>query len=88
MTTKKTYYPLTSPQREIWFDQMLHPPVPLYNVGGYVQINGAIDSAIFESAVNLLVQRHDALRTVFVLPGTSELPMQTALKDLPVTAGP
>ncbi|MCP5049406.1 MAG: hypothetical protein GY940_19710 [bacterium] len=77
-------YPLSSPQREIWFDQMLHPEVPLYNIGGYAQINGAIDPAIFESAVNMLVQRHEALRTVLV-PGTEEIPMQTFLEDLPVT---
>jgi hypothetical protein len=31
-------HPLNSPQREIWFDQMLHPDVPLYNFGGYVEV--------------------------------------------------
>lgn len=86
MKLKQTikYYSFSSPQREIWFGQMLHPEVPLYNVGGYVQINGAIDPVLFESAVNLLVQRHEALRTVLV-PGTEEIPMQTFLEDLPVT---
>ncbi|MCP5008138.1 MAG: hypothetical protein GY941_30005, partial [Planctomycetes bacterium] len=78
------HYPLSSPQREIWFDQMLYPSVPLYNVGGYVQINGAIDSKLFEQAMNYLVQRHDALRTVLI-HGTEEMPMQTFLEDLPVT---
>ena len=77
-------YPLTSPQREIWFDQMLHPSLPLYNVGGYMQIDGAVDPKLFEQAVNLLVQRHDALRTVLVL-SPEEMPMQTFLEDLPVT---
>jgi amino acid adenylation domain-containing protein/non-ribosomal peptide synthase protein (TIGR01720 family) len=78
------FYPLSSPQREIWFDQVLHPELPLYNVGGYVQINGAIDPALFESAVNLLVKRHEALRTV-VAPDPEEMPMQTFLEDLAVT---
>ncbi|MCP4985327.1 MAG: hypothetical protein GY928_04420, partial [Colwellia sp.] len=78
------YYPLSSPQREILFDQMLYPEVPLYNVGGYVQINGAIDCKVFDQAINYLVQRHDALRTVLV-PGTEEMPMQTFLEDLPIT---
>jgi hypothetical protein len=27
-------HPLTSPQREIWFDQMLHHDVSLSNIGG------------------------------------------------------
>jgi len=78
------HYPLSSPQREIWFDQMLHPSVPLYNVGGYVQINGAVDPKLFEQAINFLVQRHDTLRMVLV-PSTEEMPMQTFLEDLPVT---
>ncbi|MCP5003115.1 MAG: AMP-binding protein, partial [Planctomycetes bacterium] len=77
-------YPLSSPQRDIWFDQVMYPSVPLYNVGGYAQINGAINPVLFESAVNLLVQKHDALRTVLV-PSTEEMPMQTFLEDLPVT---
>ncbi|MEK8015654.1 MAG: condensation domain-containing protein, partial [Candidatus Parabeggiatoa sp.] len=76
-------YPLTSNQREIWFDQMLHPSLPLYNIGGYIQVDGAVDPKLFEQAFNLLVQRHDALRTVLV--PTSDMPMQTFLEDLPIT---
>jgi len=38
-------YPLTSVQREIWFDQTLHPDVPMYNIGGYVRIDGPVDPA-------------------------------------------
>ncbi|XCN72938.1 MAG: condensation domain-containing protein [Candidatus Electrothrix aestuarii] len=60
----RTLYPLTSSQREIWFDQMLHADIPLYNIGGYVQIPGPINPELFEQAVNLLVRKHDALRTV------------------------
>ncbi|MCP5006746.1 MAG: non-ribosomal peptide synthetase, partial [Planctomycetes bacterium] len=77
-------YPLSSPQREICFDQLLHPEVPLYNIVGYMQINGTIDPALFESAVNLLVKRHDTLR-IQLVSGTEEMPMQTFLEDLPVT---
>ena len=29
-------YPLTSSQREIWFDQTLHEHSSMYNIGGYV----------------------------------------------------
>jgi hypothetical protein len=59
-------FPLTSAQREVWFDQMLHPDIPLYNIGGYVHILGKLDTALFEQAVNLLVQQHEALRTVLL----------------------
>jgi len=81
--TQHRLYPLTSNQREICFDQMLHPSVPLYNIGGYLQIDGAVDPKLFEQAINFLVQRHDALRTVLV-QSTEEMPKQTFLEDLPV----
>ncbi len=81
---KLNYYPLSSPQREIWFDQRLNPELPQYNIGDYVQIDGPINAGLFETAVNLLVQRHDTLRTQLA-PDTDEVPMQIFLKDLPVT---
>ena len=58
--SKPTWYPLSTPQREIWFDQMLHDGLPLYNIGGYVDLPGRIDPTLFEQAVNLLVRRHDS----------------------------
>ncbi|MCK5877788.1 MAG: AMP-binding protein, partial [Candidatus Marithrix sp.] len=62
MTNKN--YPLSSPQREIWFDQMLHPDVPLYNIGGYVQIDGMIEPFVFEQALQQVIQENDALRII------------------------
>lgn len=57
-------YPLSSPQRDIWLNQLLHPDVPLYNIGGYVRIDGPIDPAIFVQAINQVMQDNDALRTL------------------------
>jgi non-ribosomal peptide synthetase component F len=78
-------HPLSSPQREIWFDQLLHPDLPLYNVGGYVQINGTLDHTVFEQAINRLIQRHDALRTVLVSESPDAVPQQAVLQELSVT---
>ncbi len=79
-------YPLTSSQREIWFDQMLHAEVPLYNIGGYVKIPGQIDPLLFEQAINLLVQKHDALRTVLTETKDEDgLPLQSFSEDLSVS---
>ena len=57
-------YPLSSNQREVWFDQLLHPNVPLYNIGGYVRIQGAIEPTIFEKALNQIIHENDALRII------------------------
>jgi len=81
----QTRYPLTSPQREIWFDQMLHETVQLYNIGGYVKILGRIDPTLFEQAINLLIQKHDALRIILTKVEDEEgLPLQTFRETLSV----
>ncbi len=49
-------FPLSSAQKEIWFDQLLHPDRPLYNIGGYVRIDGPMDVVLFERALNQLVE--------------------------------
>ena len=55
-------YPLASNQREIWFDQMLDPDLPSYNVGGYIELPFAVDLPRLRRAYEILTQRHDALR--------------------------
>lgn len=81
-------FPLSSAQREIWFDQMLHPDMPLYNVGGYLHIPGVINVELFAQAVQLLVQKHDALRTVLLEASDEDgLPLQTFVPLLAVDVG-
>ena len=73
-----TLYPLTSPQREIWFDQMLHEAIPINNIGGYVDIPCPVDPVLFEQAVNLLAEKHDTLRTILTREaGGDGIPQQT-----------
>ncbi len=71
----ETHYSLSSPQIDFWFDQMLHPDVPLYNIGGYVRIEGQINQAQFEHALNQVIAENDALR-IIIHEGES-LPAQT-----------
>jgi len=61
-------HPLTGPQRDIWIEQSIHPDVPLYNIGGYLSIDGPLDVQRFEQTVQMLVQRHDNLRTLLIAP--------------------
>jgi len=78
-------YPLTSPQREIWFDQLLHDGIPLYNIGGYAKLPGAIDPVLFEHAANLLVQKHDTLRLLLVQERDEDgIPLQTFADTLSI----
>ncbi len=85
-TTHPSHYPLTSSQREIWFEQQLHPELALYNVGGYINLPGTIDPALFQQAVNLLIRKHDNLR-IQLLAETDEdgVPYQQIPDTLEVT---
>jgi amino acid adenylation domain-containing protein/non-ribosomal peptide synthase protein (TIGR01720 family) len=59
-------YSLTSVQRVIWLDQKFGSESPVYNIGGYLEIQARIDREIFGSALDRLVAECDALRTVIV----------------------
>ena len=78
-------FPLTSAQREIWVSQALHGDAPVYKIGGYARIDGHIDAGLFERAVNLLIEKHDALRTVLVASGDeSGIPDQAIVETMTV----
>lgn len=82
------YHPLTSPQLDIWFDQLLHGDAPLYNIGGYMHLEGNLDVALFMQSAALLVQKFDVLRTVLSEQQSQDedaLPMQGYADTLPVT---
>ncbi|MDF0732882.1 amino acid adenylation domain-containing protein [Pseudomonas entomophila] len=70
-------YPLTSAQRDIWFDQLSRGDSPLYTIGGYVELTGALQPARLRQALEQLVAQHPALRTELVPgAGADGLPLQ------------
>jgi amino acid adenylation domain-containing protein len=76
---------LTSSQREIWFDQALRQRSSTYNIGGYMSIAGAVDPERFERAINLLIRKHDCLRTVLVYGRTEDaVPEQSFAAEMSV----
>ncbi|MFW3163443.1 syringopeptin non-ribosomal peptide synthetase SypA [Pseudomonas syringae pv. syringae] len=80
---------LTAAQRNIWLDQMTQGDSPLYNIGGYVEIDGPFDSGIFQRAVDLLIEKHDALRMVLLEERDEEgVPMQTFATSMPMLVTP
>ena len=55
-------YRLTSYQKDIWLEQCLYPGKPIYNLGGYLDIQGTINKDIFIRAVDILISENDSLR--------------------------
>ncbi|RML34065.1 Syringopeptin synthetase A [Pseudomonas syringae pv. atrofaciens] len=80
---------LTAAQRNIWLDQMTQGDSPLYNIGGYVEIEGPFDSGIFQRAVDLLIEKHDALRMVLLEERDEEgVPLQAFATSMPMPVTP
>jgi amino acid adenylation domain-containing protein len=57
---------LSRSQLMIWTGQQLNPGVPLYNMALRFDLQGDIEVEVFQSAFQALIDRCDAMRTVFV----------------------
>ncbi|WP_248749120.1 non-ribosomal peptide synthetase [Pseudomonas sp. MWU15-20650] len=74
-------FPLTAAQQDIWLDQLRVGDSPLYNIGGYVDFAGPILPERVQRAVELLVAKHDALRTQLHTDANG-MPRQTFANEL------
>lgn len=68
---KFTDGPTAANQHGLWFLHRLSPENSAYNVAFAARIHGALDVNHFREAVQILVDRHEALRTVYP-PDTGE----------------
>jgi hypothetical protein len=75
--------PLSFPQQRLWFFDRLAPGDPTYNACIAFRLRGALDIQALETAFRLVVERHEALRTVFVVTGNG--PVQRVLAQWRLT---
>ncbi|HEY2840984.1 MAG TPA: condensation domain-containing protein, partial [Pirellulales bacterium] len=57
--------PLSFAQQRLWFLDQLDPGSAAYNVATAVRLRGLLDAAVLEQALQVVVDRHEALRTTF-----------------------
>src|SRR5262245_10443990 len=57
--------PLSFAQERLWFINQLEPDSPGYNAPGAATIQGELDIERLEQAFNLIIARHENLRTIF-----------------------
>jgi len=74
--------PLSFAQERLWFLNELDPDSPAYNIAFTIHLSGDLDIDSLQSAVDLLVQRHEALRTRFL--SIDGRPHQEILTEQPV----
>ena len=58
--------PLSFAQQRLWFLHQLEPDNIAYNIAIAWRFTGNLDIAVLESCLNIIVQRHEILRTAFV----------------------
>jgi amino acid adenylation domain-containing protein len=59
--------PLSFAQQRLWFLDQLEPNSSLYNLPHAVRLSGALDIPALERSFNALVERHEILRTTFMV---------------------
>ncbi|MCX6316088.1 MAG: amino acid adenylation domain-containing protein [Bacteroidetes bacterium] len=64
---EKKYYVLSSAQRRMYFLDAISPGSTTYNVPIILRLRGALAYPLLERAFNKIIQRHESLRTSFVI---------------------
>jgi len=79
---KAMILPLSYAQERLWFLNQLEPDSPAYTLSVALQIEGDLDIHALEESLNALVQRHEALRTTFIV--TDGVPQQVIAPSLSI----
>ncbi|MCK0093500.1 non-ribosomal peptide synthase/polyketide synthase [Rhodococcus sp. F64268] len=78
--------PVSAAQRRLWFVNQLDPTSAAYNIPVAITLTGRLDVAALTSAVHDLLERHEALRTLF--PATADGPVQQILPAAQIDLDP
>jgi len=72
--------PLSSSQQRIWFLENLDESIRAYNIPLDFKISGPLDIQALNAAINVLISRHEAFRTLFL--DTMGEPVQKIIPEL------
>ncbi|MGH9823965.1 MAG: condensation domain-containing protein, partial [Blastocatellia bacterium] len=61
----RSQYPLSFSQQRLWFTEQMSGSSPLYVIPSAVRIEGALDLDALEQVLNIVMRRHEILRTSF-----------------------
>jgi len=61
----KEEWPLSFSQQSLWFYDQLTPQNSVYNVPNALKMKGVINTSLLQQTVDILMQRHEILRTTF-----------------------
>ncbi|BET96657.1 amino acid adenylation domain-containing protein [Xenorhabdus taiwanensis] len=79
------HYPLSFAQQRLWLIDQLTEGSPQYNCSGDFRMRESINIKAFETAVEALLERHEALRTHFKIVNNEPRQVISDSYDLPIT---
>lgn len=56
------YFPLTYPQKGIWYLEKMYPGTSIGNIAGTERIKEAVDYELLEKAINIFIAQNDGMR--------------------------
>ncbi|WP_157696343.1 non-ribosomal peptide synthetase, partial [Caballeronia temeraria] len=65
-SVRPAHLPLSFAQERLWFLEQLNPGQSTYHIPIALRLSGTLDVRAFQAALNVLVARHESLRTSFV----------------------
>jgi amino acid adenylation domain-containing protein/non-ribosomal peptide synthase protein (TIGR01720 family)/FkbM family methyltransferase len=77
-------FPASLGQRRLWFLQQLDPQSAAYNIAVTVRMKGALKVDVLQQALNLIVARHESLRTTFAEEEGSPVQVIFPQRELPL----
>jgi len=60
-------FPVSFAQQRLWFLDQLHPQSAAYNLFSTVRISVPLNIDALEQSLHMLIQRHEVMRTIFVM---------------------
>lgn len=65
VSNQKELYPLTHPEKRIWYLEKIYPNTSMHNIGGFVRIKGNINFGVLEKAINIFIKKNEGIRLQF-----------------------
>src|SRR5215217_2766269 len=77
-------YPLSFAQQRLWFLDQLEPGNPFYNLFVAFRLTGKLDMRALQLSLNEIVERHETLRTNFVVSNGQPRQVISENRDLTI----
>nr|MDQ2713687.1 amino acid adenylation domain-containing protein [Chloroflexota bacterium] len=84
MPTEVVVLPMSFAQQRLWFLDQMSPQNAAYNIPTTIHRNTTLDLEALQRSLQMIVQRHEVLRTAFALVDGQPRQILTPMPDLPL----